>query len=253
MTLRENSGMVDVLPMRKTSSFFDGIHALGMCLCVILGVTAFSVSAAQAVEAVPKTKCVTTATKKLHADALARMEKDIAPYANSASIAPVIERYREVLAMAWEAMEEPYCGYGAYGSASAAKSYSKTAQGARSAFLTEVKKAQPKASKTVTTPPKTVPATPEVKAPPVPPQAAQNPRLRSGLFQGMRSTDVAELQKKLNAHFGTAAELPVTGFFGPMTRAQVLKFQLQKGIIKTNRSAGAGQVGPKTADALNAL
>lgn len=237
-------------------TFFRKLNVGGVFLFVVFGVVLWSVPFVQAVETAPQTKCVTTATKKLHADAVARMKKDTAAYSDNASLAPAIAQYGQVLDVAWAAMEEPYCGYGVYGMASAAKSYTKSAQRARSAFLAEVKKVRAAPQKATVAAPKTVPTptTPAatIKAPSIP-KETQKIMLRSGLFQGMRSTDVTELQKKLNAYFGASDALPTTGFFGPMTRERIIQFQIDKGIIKSSKEAGAGRFGPKTAAVLNAL
>ena len=58
---------------------------------------------------------------------------------------------------------------------------------------------------------------------------------------GQRSPQVVELQKLLNQN---GANLPATGYFGPMTKAAVLAFQRAQGL------EADGVVGPKTAQAL---
>src|SRR5260221_6291529 len=93
-----------------------------------------------AADAVVQTKCVTVATKAMYAADLARMEKDIAPYAANDGVVSTIRTYRNGIEIAWEAMEQPYCGTGSSGFASAKKSYSKTVERVRAAFLANVKK-----------------------------------------------------------------------------------------------------------------
>lgn len=65
------------------------------------------------------------------------------------------------------------------------------------------------------------------------------------LSVGSRGAEVSALQEALNTEVD--AGLPVTGYFGAMTRAAVVKFQ------KANGISGTGTVGPLTREALNAL
>jgi len=213
----------------------------------LCGISFFATNAVFADTAI-SSKCVTAATKATHANVLAQMEKDIAPYGKTAGAQVAIKKYADGLETAWDAMNEPYCGYGSYGNASAVKSYSKSFNRVRTAFLAEVKgllktAAQPTAAQTV----------PDRKQPEAPkkPQSAPIP---SGLKLGMRSQDVTRLQQKLAAYFKIAADTSiVTGYFGPKTEALVIKFQLERTLIASRKSAGAGRVGLKTAKELNAL
>ncbi len=52
--------------------------------------------------------------------------------------------YLDGLAMAWDAMNEPYCGFGAFGTKAANKSYTKSVTRTRARFLTAVKAATAK-------------------------------------------------------------------------------------------------------------
>jgi peptidoglycan hydrolase-like protein with peptidoglycan-binding domain/3D (Asp-Asp-Asp) domain-containing protein len=64
--------------------------------------------------------------------------------------------------------------------------------------------------------------------------------------------DVKKLQALLIEH-GYLAKGLSTGYYGDVTKTAVLKFQLEKGIVKTESDTGAGRVGPKTIEALNLL
>lgn len=63
---------------------------------------------------------------------------------------------------------------------------------------------------------------------------------------------VAVLQKIL-INGGYLASGLDTGYFGDQTEEAVLKFQIEKGIISSALDAGAGRVGPKTREVLNAI
>jgi len=218
-----------------------------------------SALAAETPTALP-TKCVTATTKKLYAADIARFEKDTAPYVGKEAYAKAIQAYRSEIDIAWEAMQQPYCGYGTPGLASSIKSFTKTIERARSAFLLHGKTSQGSSASAapvaVTAP---VPATVPVSAPTSAPatELVVRPsveRVSRGLVQGMRSPAVLALQKRLLTYFG----LPVnansaTGFFGPKTRELLVRFQLQKGFISSRAAAGAGVVGPRTTTALNTL
>ena len=75
----------------------------------------------------------------------------------------------------------------------------------------------------------------------------------SGLHQGMHSSAVTALQKKLAAYLGLSSSGNVTGYFGAKTEANLIAFQLKKGIIASRTSPGAGLIGPKTNKALGAV
>jgi hypothetical protein len=53
------------------------------------------------------------------------------------------KNYQYKLDLIWDAMLQPYCGYGGYGMTAVSKSYNKSVTRARSAFLAEAKKTVP--------------------------------------------------------------------------------------------------------------
>lgn len=227
-----------------------------VAVLLVLGVSeAVSVHA----ETVPTTKCVTTATKKTRDAAVAQMEKDITPYKNSADSSGVIAYYKEELDIAWEAMEYPYCGFGAYGTTSAIKSYNKTISRARSKFLTDIKSKKVVAEKVIAPAVEKAPVKTEVKTEAKPevktlvaPSPKRTPIVR-GLRRGQRSEQVKELQRRLVEHFKLTPESDyITGYFGPLTQKYLIKYQIEKKVIKSEKEAGAGLVGPKTTATLNA-
>ncbi|MCX6712867.1 MAG: peptidoglycan-binding domain-containing protein, partial [Candidatus Vogelbacteria bacterium] len=65
------------------------------------------------------------------------------------------------------------------------------------------------------------------------------------LTVGSRGAEVSALQEVLNTEVD--AGLPITGYFGGLTKAAVIKFQ------KANGISGTGYVGPLTRAALNDL
>ncbi|MDQ7815322.1 MAG: peptidoglycan-binding protein [Patescibacteria group bacterium] len=244
----------------KKSIYTNLSIVIASCLAIGIG-SALPVSAfAAAAPAEPTvSKCITTETKNLHATYTARMAKDIAPYSENEKMVKAIAAYRAGLDVAWEAMNEVHCGYGYPGYASSKKSYTKTIERTRTAFLTAAK-GQLKntkvaavavdAKKAETT--KTVAKT----------EAAQKKATSSikrliprGLHKGMRSADVLELQKTLLTYFRQNIDTTdnATGYFGPMTHELVIRFQLEKKLIATRNSPGAGLVGPKTSSAINDL
>jgi len=99
----------------------------------------------------PTSRCSTPAMQTLHKQTVAIAIKDMSgfdvsptstsPYAKPAQV------YLDGLAVLWDAMEEPYCGYGAFGLTAAKHSYEKTANHLRTAFLDEVKKITKAAAK----------------------------------------------------------------------------------------------------------
>lgn len=218
-----------------------------MALLLIIGSSiAFSAKA----ETVPTTKCVTVATEKLRNAAQAQLEKDILPYAGNANAKAVITTYKEGLAIAWEAMEYPYCGMGSSGVNPAIKSYNKTVLRARMKFLTDIKTSKVTAKIEAKIEAKKEEVKKEVKK--VEKIIAKNP-VKMGLRLGQRSEQVKELQRRLVAHFKLTPESDyVTGYFGPTTRKYLIKYQLEKKLIKSEKEAGAGLVGPKTTAKFNA-
>jgi hypothetical protein len=237
---------------------------------VTLSATMLPFAAIRATE--PVTKCITAKSKAANDTAVARLEKDVAPYLKTDADAAAIKAYRDALTVAWSALEQPYCGYGAEGAASAIKSFGKSADRARTAFLDSIKNHAPvktvvavakEDSEPTSTPDGPTPSMaammavePTKKAEPVAvakTTITTSAKIRSGLRRGMRAASVLDMQKCLAKHFGVSPDDIATGFFGPKTESLIIKFQLEKKIIKSASEAGAGLVGPKTATALNSL
>jgi hypothetical protein len=204
---------------------------------------------------VPASKCVTAATEAMHASATTQMNKDIAAHKGEAKAADAMSAYQKDLDTAWEAMESPYCGYGAYGAASAIHSYQKSIARIRAAFLAELKGGPKMIAPTVTVPavqPKPITPAMPVKTAKTVKQATASSLVRSGLRRGMRSSAVTALQTALAKHFGSGSGVVITGYFGSITEKFVTTYQLEKKIIPSKSSSAAGLVGPRTAAALNA-
>lgn len=208
----------------------------------------------------PATKCVTATTKGMKNTADAVAKKEMAPFAEKAAYAKAVEAYSQGLSTAWAAMEEPYCGFGSYGAKSAIKSYSKNIARARDNFLNEVKRIKASGEKidtSVTTnviePVKIEPVKTEEQKPEKVVVTSKSAKIPTGLTQGMRSASITELQRRLaKALKQSADDNSITGYFGPATKTRLIQYQLQKKIITSKTSPGAGQVGPRTAATLNA-
>lgn len=94
-------------------------------------------------------RCNTAAFRKTHAQNVERAEQDGKPFgfnletaSTTETLTPLGEAYKKYLLslqFGLEAMEEPYCGFGAFGIQAANKSYNKTVDRARSRFLEAVK------------------------------------------------------------------------------------------------------------------
>lgn len=93
----------------------------------------------------PASKCLTKEMKALQAATVAQMDKDIK--AAGDGHASSTATYREKVDIVWEAMHEPYCGYGSMGLAAVKKSYRKSVVRIRQAFLLETKVALAKTKK----------------------------------------------------------------------------------------------------------
>ncbi|MBP9762373.1 hypothetical protein KBD34_02030 [Patescibacteria group bacterium] len=98
-----------------------------------------------------KTDIVNPASRCLTAAAKAARTRDLKTFLEDGKKAGVVgeeehelsdeyEKYETALEFAWGALEEPYCGFGAFGSSASLKSYQKTVLRARAAFLDAVKK-----------------------------------------------------------------------------------------------------------------
>ena len=155
--------------------------------------------------------------------------------------------------MAWEAMQQPYCGFGAFGASAAQKSFTKTLTRARTNYLAQVKKSTvppvaPKAAATTPIPAKVAPVTtPTVKKTPVSTTKVQITRT---LQRGQSSAEVKALQSAL-VQQGFLSQENATGYFGAITESALIDFQIKRGLVTSRTAAGAGLVGPKTRAALN--
>lgn len=92
----------------------------------------------------PDSRCDTAANRKAHEANLVRAKKDLEPFEaeTESQTEELYETYLKKLEIAWAAMQEPYCGFGAFGNSAAKKSYDKTVTRARNEFLTEIRKTQ---------------------------------------------------------------------------------------------------------------
>jgi hypothetical protein len=88
----------------------------------------------------PTSRCTTASMKALHASKLALAKKDGESVTLTGGVDTAFRTYMNGLDTLWNAMEEPYCGYGAFGLTAARSSYEKTADRLRAAFLKEAKK-----------------------------------------------------------------------------------------------------------------
>lgn len=90
------------------------------------------------------TRCVTPATKALRAKDVKQAVKDEETFniKGDEELEKIYKKYLDGLDISWEAMLEPYCGYGSHGVAAAQKSYVKTVTRVRANFLAQVKKIQ---------------------------------------------------------------------------------------------------------------
>ena len=98
------------------------------------------------------------------------------------------------------------------------------------------------------TPPITnIPVTPAVTAP----QAPSTTAFIRTLSQGMKGTDVVSLQQFLFGK-GLLVSPNITGFFGPITRAAVQRYQCQRLSVcsGSESTTGYGLVGPRTRAAI---
>jgi peptidoglycan hydrolase-like protein with peptidoglycan-binding domain/3D (Asp-Asp-Asp) domain-containing protein len=83
-------------------------------------------------------------------------------------------------------------------------------------------------------------------------EVASETLLASELEFGAVNGDVKLLQQFLKDN-GYFAGFLVTDYFGPITKASVIEFQIDRGIIAGEGSSGAGRVGPSTLKAINAF
>ncbi len=91
----------------------------------------------------PVSRCDTPAMRTLHIQHLRQADHDAAKAGVTTSTTSgegeALRSYQQGLALAWSAMEEPYCGYGAFGLSAARKSYEKSVGRIRQKFLDKVK------------------------------------------------------------------------------------------------------------------
>lgn len=196
-------------------------------------------------------RCLTTDFKKLHDAALALAEKDINARKNAdgtipATIQKAVDDYRKELDTAWQAMHEPYCGFGAFGTSAAKKSFQKTLDRGRTTFLAAVKATPAHAVTTTKAEPASAPATPTL---PATASAKARFALMHNWRRGQRSNEIVEAQKILAAKGFMDANL-ATGYYGTITEQAVYAFQLKMKLVTSKNSPGAGQIGPKTRAAL---
>lgn len=196
-------------------------------------------------------RCLTADFKKLHDAALALAEKDINARKNAdgtipATIQKAVDDYRKELDTAWQAMHEPYCGFGAFGTSAAKKSFQKTLDRGRTTFLAAVKTAPTRTVTTTKTEPASTPATPAL---PATASAKASVALTHNWRRGQRSNEIVEAQKILAAKGFMDANL-ATGYYGTITEQAVYAFQLKMKLVTSKSSPGAGQIGPKTRAAL---
>lgn len=92
----------------------------------------------------PASRCLTATAKAAYQKDLKVFQEDGKKIDNVGTpehpLADDYKKYETALDYAWGAMEEPYCGFGAFGSSAAFKSYQKTVLRARTAWLEAVKK-----------------------------------------------------------------------------------------------------------------
>lgn len=214
-------------------------------------------------------RCTTAAFQKMHADAEAQAQKELAKLKGAGTseqaLTSAFKTYEQDLEMAWSAMQEPYCGFGAFGATAAKKSYQKTLTRAHTNFLARVK------SGVVTSTPvasivtnvilaadasTTAPAVPVVAPASIPSSVALPPpakaaiRISHSLERGERSEEVQRLQNLL-VKKGLLDQEFATGYFGDHTESAIVSFQQSHHIISKRTSFGAGIVGPKTRKALD--
>ncbi|KKU83130.1 MAG: hypothetical protein UY12_C0043G0006 [Parcubacteria group bacterium GW2011_GWA2_47_8b] len=73
-----------------------------------------------------------------------------------------------------------------------------------------------------------------------------SPVFNKDLVVGAKGDDVKRLQELLKTDASVYPTGQVTGYFGPLTKAAIVKFQLKYGVIKSDKEVGAGRLGPKT-------
>ena len=92
----------------------------------------------------PESKCATKAAKEKHLTNLDRaIEEGLVFGVNSSTegeLGNAYRRYLDALDIVWDAMNEPYCGFGAFGVKAASRSYDKSVGRIHDRFLSAMKK-----------------------------------------------------------------------------------------------------------------
>ncbi len=89
-------------------------------------------------------RCVTKEMIALHVKNEERAKKEAESFEvdEDSDLEDNYQLYLMKLDIAWDAMQQPYCGFGAFGMSAARKSYDKTIERARTEFLTAAKRSQ---------------------------------------------------------------------------------------------------------------
>ncbi|MEK7480599.1 MAG: peptidoglycan-binding domain-containing protein [Patescibacteria group bacterium] len=108
----------------------------------------------------------------------------------------------------------------------------------------------PAPSPAPSTTPSPAPSTKPSPAPSAAPATTLPPPVSSvfkrGLAIGMSNADVKRLQTLLATDSAIYPEGIMSGYFGPLTKAAVARFQMKHGLVSSASDAGYGYVGPKT-------
>jgi hypothetical protein len=86
----------------------------------------------------PVTRCNTPVMQALDKEAVNQMLVDIKT--SHAENSQAAKNYQRKLDLVWEAMLQPYCGYGGYGMKAVSRSFNKSITRARAAFLAAAKR-----------------------------------------------------------------------------------------------------------------
>jgi len=85
-----------------------------------------------------------------------------------------------------------------------------------------------------------------ITAAPSTPTSSGSGSFSMNLGFGMRSSDVYRLQQLLATDSEVYPDGTVSGYFGPMTKEAVQRFQIKYGVVSSDKDTGYGLVGPKT-------
>jgi hypothetical protein len=222
----------------------------------------------------PTSRCTTADFQAIYTAAQAQAKKDLASRTakegDSAQLHSEYQTYQERLDLGWGAMQQPYCGFGAFGTTAAKHSLQKTISRARDDFFKGVVIPMDLTSTSSTDSADTEPVPPPATPPPVTTAAADSTpapavtmalmptststpstsHLTRDMHMGDRVSEVKALQELL-VRKGYLTEDYATGYFGSHTQQALINFQIKAGIIKSKNSSGAGFAGPRTRAALN--